>query len=156
MTALRARAQFDPMAHAEQEGAELDEDLANIERAVAAMQPRLGSIEARMPHAISRVAVVNYDAFGNITGQMSRSVAILDENGSGLVFTVLVGRSETMFYTKQVVDGHGADELSPEEQASVAKALARRCVTGASAPDAIDEPAFERELVALFAEHHGA
>ncbi len=103
---------------------ELDEDLANLERSVAAMQPRLGSLEARMPDAISRVAVVNYDAFGNITGQMSRSVAILDENGSGLVFTVLVGRSETMFYTKQVVDGHGADELSPEEQASVSKALA--------------------------------
>ncbi len=103
---------------------ELDEDLSKVEKTVAALQPRLGSVEARMPSAISRVAVVNYDAFGNITGQMSRSVAILDENGSGLVFTVLVGRSETMFYTKQVVDGHGADELSPEEQASVAKALA--------------------------------
>lgn len=103
---------------------ELDHDLGSLETAMTAMQPRLASVEARMPQSLSRVGVVTYDAFGNIAGNMSRSAAMLDEMGSGLVFTVLVGRSETMFYTKQVKDGHGLEELSPEEQASVSKALA--------------------------------
>lgn len=103
---------------------ELDTDLGSVETAVDGMQPRLASLEARIPSALSHVGVVTYDAFGNITGNMSRSVALLDEGGSGLVFTVLVGRAETMFYTKQVKDGLGLEELSPEEQASVSKALA--------------------------------
>ncbi len=103
---------------------ELDTDLGNLESTVAGMQPRLAAVEGRIPHALSQVGVVTYDAFGNIAGNMSRSVAMLDELGNGLVFTVLVGRNETMFYTKQVTDGHGLEELSPEEQASIAKALA--------------------------------
>lgn len=103
---------------------ELDNDLGALETTVSAMQPRLASVEARIPQSLSSVGVVTYDAFGNIAGNMSRSVAMLDETGSGLVFTVLVGRSETMFYTKQVKDGHGLEELSPEEQASISKALA--------------------------------
>ncbi len=80
--------------------------------------------EATRSGLFSRTAAVAYDAFGNIAGHMSRSVAMLDERGSGLVFTVLVGRNETMFYTKQIKDGRGLEELSPEEQASISKAIA--------------------------------
>jgi hypothetical protein len=74
---------------------------------------------------LSCTGVVTYDAFGNIAGQLSRSIAIVDPMGNGLVISVLVGRSETLFYAKQVARGRGVEELSPEEQQAVEKALAR-------------------------------
>ena len=71
------------------------------------------------------VDVVEYDAFGNITGTQSRSIAILNERGDGLVITLLTYRDDTVFYTKEVRAGRGVQELAPEEQGSVDRALGR-------------------------------
>jgi hypothetical protein len=102
----------------------VDNDLAQLEHAVAGLEPRLAAIEKRLPHAISYTGVVSYDAFGDITGNLSRSIAMLDRNGDGLIISLLVGRSETRFFTKQVRSRAGAEPLSPEEESAVAQALA--------------------------------
>jgi hypothetical protein len=68
---------------------------------------------------------VAYDAFGNITGNQSRAIALLSQRGDGLVITLLKAREETVFYTKGVNDGKGVEELSPEETAAVDRALGR-------------------------------
>lgn len=102
----------------------VDNDLGQLEHAVESMEPRLASVEATLPSAISHTGVVSYDAFGDITGNQSRSIALLDRGGNGLVISLLVGRSETLFFTKQVRDRVGAEPLSPEEQAAVTQALA--------------------------------
>lgn len=103
---------------------ELDEDLASAEKAVTEIRPRVAELESAMAEAVSFVSVVNYNAFGDITGNQSRSVALLDRSGSGLVISILVGRHQTLFYTKQVRNGRGVEELSPEEQSAVERALA--------------------------------
>lgn len=89
------------------------------------MLRRLSSLEERAPHALSRFAVVEFDAFGNITGNQSRSIALLNDRGDGLVITLLTYRDDSVFYTKEVRAGRGVQELSPEEQASVDRALSR-------------------------------
>jgi hypothetical protein len=104
---------------------EIDRDLETVEQTVADHGPRLARVESEIPFALSCTGVVTYDAFGNIAGQLSRSIAIVDPMGNGLVISVLVGRSETLFYAKQVARGRGVEELSPEEQQAVEKALAR-------------------------------
>lgn len=86
---------------------------------------RVVDIEGRLPFAISYVGVVAYDAFGNITGNQSRSIALLSQRGDGLVITLLTARSETVFYAKEVSGGKGVEELSPEESAAVNRALGR-------------------------------
>ena len=102
----------------------VDNDLAQLDHIVSAIEPRLASVESRLPRAVSYTGVVSYDAFGDITGNLSRSIALLDASGSGLVISLLVGRSETRFFTKQVRSKVGAEPLSPEEDAAVAQALA--------------------------------
>jgi len=94
-------------------------------REVAKLDARLSEIEGRLPYAISYIGVVAYDAFGNIAGHQSRSVALLNQRGDGLVITLLVSRDETIFFTKQVSGGHGVEGLSPEEAAAVDRALGR-------------------------------
>jgi hypothetical protein len=102
---------------------EMDTDLAAAEAAIRDLQPRVTELEAKLPLAVCHVGVVSYDAFGNITGNMSRSFALLDRQGNGLVLSVLVGRAETMFYTKQVRGARGTEELSPEEEAAIERAM---------------------------------
>lgn len=103
----------------------LDRDLASVETQMADLYPRIEKIERFLPYAVSRIGVVNYDAFGDITGNQSRSLAFLDSRGSGIVLSVLVGRSEMLFYTKQIKGGKGVEQLSPEEQSAIAKAMGR-------------------------------
>ena len=103
----------------------LDERSLRTASDVDALTQRVVGIEGRVPHALSRFAVVEYDAFGNITGNQSRSIAILNERGDGLVITLLTYRDDTVFYTKEVRAGRGVQELAPEEQGSVDRALGR-------------------------------
>lgn len=103
---------------------ELDLDLSAVEKVLADMQPRLEVVERAIPLAVSYVGVVTYNAFGDITGNQSRSVALLDRRGDGLVLSILVGRAETLFYTKQVRGRAGSEQLSPEEHAAIDRALA--------------------------------
>jgi hypothetical protein len=92
---------------------------------IQALTARVAEVEGRLPYAISYVGVVAYDAFGNITGNQSRSIALLSQRGDGLVITLLKAREETVFYAKEINGGKGVEELSPEETAAVNRALGR-------------------------------
>ena len=85
---------------------------------------------ARDPRALTRVAVVRYDAFGDLAGALSFSAALLDDAGNGLVLSSINGRSETRTYAKGVTGGRSGAPLSPEEQEAIAEAFATPAVAG--------------------------
>ena len=85
---------------------------------------------ARDPRALTRVAVVRYDAFGDLAGALSFSAALLDDAGNGLVLSSINGRSETRTYAKGVSAGVSDAPLSPEEQEAIAEAFASPVVAG--------------------------
>jgi signal transduction histidine kinase len=95
------------------------------EASIQALDARLQSLERRMPDALTRFGVIAYDAFGNITGNQSRSIAMLADSGDGIVLSILAAREETLFYMKEVRSGRGVDELAPEEQQAVDRAMGR-------------------------------
>ena len=103
----------------------LDEDVANIETAVARLQPVVKSLSDRMPGALRYASVVTFDAHEDRTGHMSRAIALLNERRDGLVITLLHGPRQTLFFTKMIAEGEGIEPLSPEEQAAVDRALGR-------------------------------
>jgi len=90
-----------------------------------AVSRRVAELEGRLPFAVSYIGVVAYNAFGNITGNQSRSIALLNQRGEGLVLTLLSTREETVFYAKEIRAGKGVEELSPEESVAVDRALGR-------------------------------
>jgi hypothetical protein len=89
-----------------------------------------GSVDADRggvaPGALRNVALVRYDAFSEMSGRMSFSVALLDEKGDGITLSAITGTGETRVYAKGVADGKGEHELSPEETQAVHAALAKR------------------------------
>lgn len=100
----------------------LDNELGHLEAVAADLQPRLASVERMLPHVIVNTGVVNYDAFGDIAGNLSRSLALLSTNGDGIVLSILVGRMDVRVFTKEVRGFAGVEELSPEEKEAVVRA----------------------------------
>ena len=75
--------------------------------------------------ALRQPVVVRYDAFGDMGGRMSWSMALVDEAGNGVVLTSIHGRSEARSYAKSVADWSCEQQLSPEEQKALETARAR-------------------------------
>ena len=72
---------------------------------------------------VSRVGTVRYNAFEDMGGQLSFSVALLDERGNGILLTSINGRAETRTYAKTVTAGESRQPTSDEEQEAIAAAL---------------------------------
>ena len=95
-----------------------------VEEVAAVVDERLAAAEARLDGAIAYRSLVRYDAYGELTGNQSTTIALLDAERNGVVLSSIVRRDTARIYCKQVVDGRGVLELSPEEVEAVRRALA--------------------------------
>ena len=78
---------------------------------------------ARRPRgALRHLAVVRYDAFEEMGGRLSWSLALLDDGGDGVVLTSIRGRNEARTYAKSVTTWRSDQELSPEETEAITHA----------------------------------
>lgn len=82
----------------------------------------LTSLRHDIAQALRHVAVVRYDAFGDMGGRLSFSAAIIDDTGDGLVVSSIHGRGESRTYAKGVVGGDADATLTPEERQALAAA----------------------------------
>ena len=82
----------------------------------------LAALRADIAQALRHVAVVRYDAFGDMGGRLSFSAAVVDHRGDGLVFSAIHARGESRTYAKGVVGGGSDATLTPEEQQALAAA----------------------------------
>lgn len=103
----------------------MDNELGTLFTNAEETNERLEGIEQKTPRNLSQSGVVRYDAFPGMVGNLSRTVAVLDEEGNGYVLSVLVNREESRFYLKAVAGGKGSEPLSPEEAAAVRAAQQR-------------------------------
>jgi hypothetical protein len=97
-----------------------------VEEAASGIEGRMATAEERIDGALAYRAVVRYDAYGEMSGQQSSSIALLDSHRSGVVLSSILHRENARVYVKQVVEGRAEHELSPEEQEAVSAALAGR------------------------------
>jgi hypothetical protein len=84
---------------------------------------RLADVETRLDGAVAYRALVRFDAYNEMSGRQSTSIALLDAHGSGVVLTSIHHRDQARVYAKQVTEGRGELELAPEEEEAVRIAL---------------------------------
>ena len=89
------------------------------------LDTRLGVAERRLDGAVTRHALVRYDAYNEMPGHQSLSIALLDSNGSGIVLSSIHHRDSARLYARQVIAGTPELELSPEEEEALRTALAQ-------------------------------
>jgi len=99
--------------------ARIDETNRHVDDLVAA----LGQLDRRVDGAVTRVAVVRYDAYENTGGHQSASIALLDASRTGIVLSAIQGRDYARIYVKEIEDGRSPIALSPEEQEAVDRAV---------------------------------
>lgn len=93
-----------------------------IEHRVDGVAAALEEHAAIARFAIQRFALVRYDAFEEMGGQLSFSAALLDDHGDGIVVTSINGRTETRTYAKPVKNLSSTHNLSDEERNAIATA----------------------------------
>jgi hypothetical protein len=123
-TVLGEHGDTDLVAHAaglQQAFAALHE---RVEEVAATVDQRLGVAEERLDGVITYRSLVRYDAYGELTGNQSTTIALLDAHRDGIVLSSIVRRDTARIYCKLVRDGQGELELSPEEIEAVRRALA--------------------------------
>jgi hypothetical protein len=94
-----------------------------VEDSLAGSERRMAAAEQRIDGCIAYAAMVRYDAYNELSGAQSASMAMLDTNRNGIVLTSIVHRDQARIYVKQLVGGDAEIELSPEEQQAVDRAL---------------------------------
>jgi hypothetical protein len=132
LAVLGAHGERDLVAHAQ----DLEEQVRNLRDAVQGLDGLLASYKTDLDKAFTHRAIVRYDAFRDIGGQQSASIALLDNTASGVVISMIHSRDYARIYVKQLRRSVPDRALSPEEIDVVAQALA---TTRTGKPDAADE-----------------
>jgi Protein of unknown function (DUF4446) len=107
-------------------GRELQGEIGRMSARVDELDHTADATAVRLDGAITHSAVVRYDAYNEMSGRQSSSVALLDEHRNGVVLSSILHREQARLYAKSVTDGRSEIDLSPEEQAAVEAALAAR------------------------------
>jgi hypothetical protein len=98
---------------------------AIVDETAESVQLRVGELQDRLDRSLALRGLIRYDAYGEMTGQQSSSLALLDKHLNGFVITTITNRDSARMYFKGVVAGEGERELSPEEAEAVAAASER-------------------------------
>ena len=76
-----------------------------------------------MESAIQKTGIVKYDAFNQMGGQLSFSLALLDENNNGFILNSVHSAEGCYSYTKEIIGGKCAIDLGEEEKQALALAM---------------------------------
>lgn len=86
---------------------------------VQGLRGEVRALRMEVSDALRHLAVVRYDAFGDMGGHLSWSLALLDDAGNGVVLTSIHGRSEARTYAKNISSWNCDQALSPEEDEAI-------------------------------------
>jgi hypothetical protein len=96
-----------------------------VEEAAGRLDERMRVAEDRIDGCVAYASLVRYDAYNEMSGQQSSSLALLDSRRSGIVISSILHREQARVYVKQVREGTSEFELSPEEQEAIESAITR-------------------------------
>lgn len=80
-------------------------------------------LNKRFSKAFQKIGIVKYDAYRQMGGLLSFSLALLDEDNNGLILNSVHSTEGCYTYTKEVVRGECKLELSNEEKVALDQAM---------------------------------
>jgi hypothetical protein len=101
----------DLVEHARAVNERVDQLAANID----GLEERVSFTSRRVDDCLTFRTVVRYDAYRDLSGMQSTSVALLDTRYSGMVISSIQGRDHARIYVKEIFHGESKEKLAPEE-----------------------------------------
>lgn len=80
------------------------------------------TLQADVRLSLRRVGIIRYNPFGDTGGDQSFALALLDDQGDGVVISSIFGRSDSRLYAKPVRGGKSKYTLSAEEDQAIIQA----------------------------------
>lgn len=84
---------------------------------------RIARITENLQIAIQKYGMIKYDAFDELGGKLSFSLALLDKNDDGIVLNAVHTRDGCYTYIKEIIRGESVLLLTPEEQKAIDMAI---------------------------------
>lgn len=78
-----------------------------------------------MEHAFQKIGLIKYDAFQQMGGKLSFSLALLDEKNNGFILNSVHSTEGCYTYTKEIKSGECAISLGEEEQQALDMAIGK-------------------------------
>ena len=82
-------------------------------------------IKETLKNTYQKTALVKYDAFREMSGALSYSLALLDQKNDGIIISSMYSREGCYTYAKDVVNGECKINLSEEETEALKQAVAK-------------------------------
>ncbi len=80
---------------------------------------------ANMQLTYQKMGLIKYDAFNEMGGKLSFSLAMLDKRNNGYIINAMHTREGCYTYIKEIVDGNSIIVLSEEEQKALDRAMGK-------------------------------
>ena len=96
--------------------------LKNLEANFGKLSEDLDNLKKETKFSVQKVGIIRYNPFKEVGGDQSFSIALLDGEDSGVVFTSLYSREGNRVYGKSIKKGESEHSLSEEEKEAIAKA----------------------------------
>ena len=92
------------------------ENLDTIKNVVRQNRQDIKEIYRTLENKYQKTGIVKYDAFHEMGGKLSFSLALLNETNDGFVLNAVHSREGCYTYIKEIVDGNSIIVLADEEQ----------------------------------------
>jgi hypothetical protein len=92
---------------------------SSIKSELHRLSRELEDARSEIRETLQHLAVVRYDAYGDMGGRLSWSMSLLDDNGDGVVLTSINSRNDARSYAKEVKGFESDAKLSPEEEEAI-------------------------------------
>ncbi len=101
------------------------EKTSNVENECSNLKKENQQISLLLQKSIKKIGFVRFSAFEGMGSDLSYSVAMLDSDNNGIIFSNIFGREESRSYMKPIVDGQSTYVLSGEEEQALREAMAK-------------------------------
>ncbi len=86
-------------------------------------QEKIEKIENQIKVTFQKIGLVKYDAFSEMGGKLSFSLALLNENNDGFIINAMHSREGCYTYIKEIIAGKSIIVLASEEMEALEMAL---------------------------------
>jgi hypothetical protein len=100
----------------EEEIGALFDDIGSLKASTEKNRKDIKKIIENLRETYQRVGIVKYDAFKEMGGKLSFSIALLNDNETGFIINSIHSSEGCYVYTKEIVNGECAITLGDEEK----------------------------------------
>ncbi len=99
------------------------EDIEMLKSTSEKSRKDIKRILINLKETYQRVGIVKYDAFKEMGGKLSFSIALLNDNSTGFILNSVHSSDGCYVYTKEIINGECAISLGDEEKKALTLAL---------------------------------